>query len=143
MKKKQNSCSIPLEYINEMLMCGSGFKHGKKRIYEMFQTISNKKDRTVAIKHEYGQGGAGWPLDGYGLHGYDTFTKGGKGIRLLWRDENGEHTDVISWSEVEKYIGILVENGTYYCPVIAPSTITTDADAWAAMFSDIPAELIS
>lgn len=143
MKKKQNSCSIPLEYINEMLMCGTGFQNGKKRVYEMYQKIPNKKERIAAIKKEYGQGGRGWPLDGYGLHGYDTFSSGGKGIRLQWRDENGEHENTISWNEVEKHIGILIENNTYYCPVIAPSVITTDADAWATMFSDIPAELVS
>ena len=126
-----------------MLMHGSGFKNGRKRIYEMFQNIPNKKERTNAIKKEYGLGGAGWPINGYGLHGYDTFAKNGKGIRVKWRDENGEHEDIISWSEVEKYIGILDENGTYYCPVVRPSAITTDAEAWAAMFCDIPAELIS
>lgn len=137
MAKKQNVCSVPLPYINEMLMRGSGFQDGKKRIYEMFQNIPNKKERTVAIKKEYGQGGASWPLDGYGLHGYDTFSPGGKGIRLQWRDKNGEHENTISWNEVEKHIGILIANGIYYRPVI-----TTNKDLWTAMFSDIPMELM-
>ena len=118
-----------------MLMHGSGFKHGKKRIYEIYQNISSKSKRATAIKKEYGQGGCGWPLEGYGLHGYDTFTNG---IRLQWRDENGEHEDSISWANVEKYIGILIENGTYYQPVI-----TRNEDLWNAMFSDIPIQLVS
>ena len=105
---------IPHEYIVEMLLRGSGFEGGKKRIYAMYQEPISKEERAKRIKKEYGQGGAGWPLDGYGLHGYDSFQ--GKGIRLQWRDAEGEKEGYVSWRSVETEIGALLLTGQYYQP---------------------------
>ncbi|MBR1741372.1 MAG: hypothetical protein IJ733_05790, partial [Lachnospiraceae bacterium] len=58
---------------------------------------------------EYGQGGAGWPLDGYGLHGYDSFR--GKGLRLRWRDAEGEKEGYLSWTKIEHELAELVWSG--------------------------------
>ena len=110
--KKENV--VPHEYIVEMLLRGSGFEGGKKRIYAMYQEPISKEERAKRIKKEYGQGGAGWPLDGYGLHGYDSFQ--GKGIRLQWRDAEGEKEGYVSWRSVETEIGALLLTGQYYQP---------------------------
>ena len=103
---------IPHDYTVEALLHGSGFEGGKKRIIAMYQDIPDKKERVKAIKKEYGQGGAGWPLKGYGLHGYDSFH--GKGLRLCWRDEEGEKEGYLSWNTMEAEIGALILSGEYH-----------------------------
>ena len=105
---------VPPEYIRQVVIRGSGFQGGKERIYNLYHEVSDAKERANRIKKEYGQGGAGWPLDGHGLHGYDTYH--GKGIRCQWRDEIGEHEGYISWRSVEAEIGALILTGEYYQP---------------------------
>ena len=77
----------------------------------MIYTEVDAGTRAKRIKQEYGQGGAGWPLEGYGLHGYDTFH--GQGIRFQWRDEEGEKEGYVSWKNIEKEIGVLIMTGEY------------------------------
>lgn len=103
---------IPHDYVVETLLRGSGFQGGKQRIADMYQTIPDKKERVRAIKDEYGQGGAGWPLEGNGLHGYDSLR--GKGLRLQWRDEEGEKEGYISWVTVEAEICALLLTNQYF-----------------------------
>ena len=105
---------VPHEYVREVLLKGSGFSHGKKRIYEIFDTVSDTDERVKRIKKEYGEGGAGWPINGHGLHGYDTYH--GKGIRFQWRDEEGEKDGYISWKAVERELSVLIMTGEYYQP---------------------------
>lgn len=81
--------SVPHDYIVSVLKRGTGFVDGKKRVYNIIQTEPAKSERVRQIRSEFGLGGAGWPLEGYGLHGYDTF-KTSKGMRFQWRDEEGE-----------------------------------------------------
>ena len=107
---------IPHEYVVQTLMRGSGFQDGKKRIYGFHQDIMDAGERAKSIKKEYGLGGAGWPLEGYGLHGYDSFSA--KGLKLQWRDEEGEKEGYLSWSTVEKEIGALILTGQYYQPPV-------------------------
>ncbi len=115
MEPKQEAV-IPHEYIVETLLHGSGFSGGKQRIYELFQEVSEPKERASRIKKEYGQGGAGWPIKGYGLHGYDSFKS--QGLRLQWKDEEGEKEGYISWSAIEKEISMLIMSGEYYQPPV-------------------------
>ena len=110
--KPKTEINIPQEYIRETLLRGSGFENGKERIYRMYDEIQDKKVRAAAIKKEYGLGGAGWPIEGYGLHGYDSF--GSKGLKLQWRDEEGEKEGYLSWSRVEREIAVLISKGEYY-----------------------------
>ena len=103
--------SVPSEYVKEILMKGTGFVGGKGRVCEIYQTEIDAGTRAKRIKAEYGQGGASWPLDGLGLHGYDTFH--GSGLRIQWKDEDGEVEGYVSWKNVEKEIGVLILTGEY------------------------------
>lgn len=100
------------DYAEEAIMHGTGFVGGKDRVVKLYQTEKSKVERTKQIKSEYGLGGAGWTLKGYGLHGYETFT--GKGIEIQYREEDGEHESIITWSEVEDIIGSLIDRGMYH-----------------------------
>ena len=107
-------CNID-QLIEECVLHGTGFVDGKKRVYQLYKRNElNASDRAQAIKKEYGLGGAGWPLRGYGLHGYDTFS--GKGIKLEYRDSLGEHEEIISWKQIELAIHKLINLGKYYTP---------------------------
>ena len=103
--------SVPHEYVVQVLKNGTGFTGGRGRVIKFYDTIPVASERAKAIKKEYGIGGSGWPLEGYGLHGYDTMKS--KGLRFQWRDEEGEKEGYISWSEVEKEIGALILTGEY------------------------------
>lgn len=100
-------------YLTEAIMHGTGFENGKKRVYEFYQKNMTPSERAAAIKKEYGLGGAGWPIEGYGLHGYDSFHNG---LTIKWRDELGNHKKLFKWNEVEKVIHRLVNHGDYYNP---------------------------
>lgn len=92
-------------------MRGTGFIGGKGRVCKIFETEIDAGTRAKRIKAEYGQGGAGWPVDGLGLHGYDTFH--GNGLRFQWRDEDGEVEGYVSWKDIEKELGVLILTGEY------------------------------
>ncbi|SFQ08943.1 Adenine-specific DNA methylase, N12 class [Lachnospiraceae bacterium XBB1006] len=103
--------TVPHEFIVQTLLRGTGFSGGKERVCKIFADEIDAGTRAKQIKKEYGIGGAGWPLDGYGLHGYDTFH--GQGLRFLWRDEEGEKEGYVSWKNVEKEIAALILTGEY------------------------------
>ena len=107
----KKSATVPGEYIKQVLMRGTGFIGGKGRVCKIFETEIDAGTRAKRIKAEYGQGGAGWPLDGLGLHGYDTFH--GNGLRFQWRDEDGEVEGYVSWKDIEKELGVLILTGEY------------------------------
>lgn len=102
---------VPHEFVKQVVLRGTGFVGGMGRVCRIFENEISATERTKKIKKEYGQGGAGWPLDGYGLHGYDTFH--GKGIRFQWRDEEGEKEGYVSWKNIEKEIAALILTGEY------------------------------
>ena len=107
----KKSATVPSEYIKQVLMRGTGFVGGKGRVCKIFETEIDAGTRAKRIKAEYGQGGAGWPVDGLGLHGYDTFH--GNGLRFQWRDEYGEVEGYVSWKDIEKELGVLILTGEY------------------------------
>ncbi len=102
---------VPHEYLVQTLLRGTGFENGMSRVCQIFETEIDAGTRAKRIKKEYGQGGAGWPLEGYGLHGYDSFHA--QGLRLQWRDEEGEKEGYVSWKNIEKEIGVLIMTGDY------------------------------
>lgn len=85
---------IPHDYIKQVMLRGTGFEGGFDRVVQIFQNEMEAGKRTALIKKEYGLGGASWPVDGMGLHGYDTY--GSQGIRFQWRDEQGEAEGTLS-----------------------------------------------
>lgn len=98
-------------YLKEAIMHGTGFANGKKRVCELYQQEMSSQERAYAIKKKYGIGGAGWPLEGYGLHGYNSYHNG---LTIEWKDESGNHEKLFKWNEVEKVIHRLVDIGEYY-----------------------------
>lgn len=100
------------DYAEEAILHGTGFVGGKKRVHELYQKDMASSDRAKQIKKEYGTGGAGWSLEGYGLHGYDSYHAGG--LRIQYRDADGEHEHIISWKKVEEIIHHLVLRGKYF-----------------------------
>ena len=103
--------NIPHDYIVDTLKRGSGFEGGKFRIEGFYKSDITSTERSKLIKKEYGLGGCGWPIEGFGLHGYDSFKS--KGLRLQWKDSEGEKEGYITWTTVEKEIGFLVEKEEY------------------------------
>ena len=103
--------AVPEEFVPTVLRRGSGFADGKFRIAALYQKEMSSQDRIKALKHEYGQGGAGWPVEGNGLHGYDSFNA--RGLRFQWRDDEGEKEGLVPWSEIEKEIGKLIQENSY------------------------------
>ena len=107
--KKENE--VPHEFIRQVVLRGTGFTNGKTRVCKMYEDYSEPNERIKHLKKEFGIGGAGWPLEGYGLHGYDTFKS--NGIRFQWRDEEGEKEGYVSWKAIESEIGALILTGEY------------------------------
>lgn len=102
---------VPSEYVKQVVLRGTGFVGGKGRVCKIFETEIDAGTRAKRIKAEYGLGGAGWPMEGLGLHGYDTFK--GHGIRFQWRDEEGEVEGYVSWKDIEREIAALILTGEY------------------------------
>ena len=127
-QKPEQVLTVPHEYVKEALMHGSGFEHGKRRIYAMFQDISDPGERAKAIRKEYGQGGAGWPLEGDGLHGYDSFHA--KGFRFEWREGGIEKESYMNWKAIERELGALIMTGEYYTPPKAFDPDKVSAAVW-------------
>ena len=98
-------------YLKEAIMRGTGFENGVKRVYGLYQKNMAPSERVQDIKKLYGIGGAGWPIEGYGLRGYNSLNNG---ITVEWRDEIGEHEKTFTWNEVERAIQGLVKSGDYY-----------------------------
>ena len=98
-------------YLKEAIKHGTGFANGKKRVYELYQQEISSQERAYAIKKEYGIGGSGWPMNGYGLCGYNSFHNG---LTIEWIDELGKHEKLFGWNDVEKVIHRLVNSGEYY-----------------------------
>lgn len=103
---------VPGEYAIDVLKRGSGFAGGKLRIAKLYDVPMSRQDRTKALKEEYGQGGCGWPIEGLGLTGYDTFR--GKGIRVQWKDADGYCEGIITWTDAERIIEKLVTLDKYF-----------------------------
>ena len=117
---------VPHEFVRQTLLRGTGFVNGMSRVCKIYQNEIDAGTRARRIKKEYGQGGAGWPIEGYGLHGYDSFHA--QGLRFQWRDEEGEKEGYISWGIVEKEIGVLIMTGEYQPERQSLDEIAMDGD---------------
>ncbi len=89
------------QLIENVLLRGSGFVDGKKRIREMFNSDLTRAERVKAISKEYGIGGSC-------VNGLWT-DHDSKGIRFRLHE-----IDVfLTWSKVEKRIHGLIQEGRY------------------------------
>ncbi len=107
----KKEAEVPYEYIREVVLRGTGFQNGRTRICKIFEDCSEPSERIKLIKKEYGLGGVGWSIEGYGLHGYDTFKS--QGIRFQWKDKEGEKEGYASWKTIESEIAVLILTGEY------------------------------
>lgn len=112
---------VPHDYIVDVLLRGTGFQNGKKRVYDIYKNVDSASERAKLVKKEFGLGSVGWPVDRYGLHGYDTFKP--QGMRFQWRDAEGEKEGYISWNAVEEEIRVLINKGIYYQEVMEENTV--------------------
>ena len=139
----KKSPNVPYEYIKTVVLRGTGFAGGKGRVCEIYKNEIDAGTRAKRIKAEYGIGGAGWPVEGYGLHGYDTYH--GSGLRFQWRDEDGEVEGYVSWKDIEKEIGVLILTGEYQPETprideLAMDGLREDDDVIDGEFSEVDSE---
>ena len=96
------------EIENELRKHGSGFMGGKQRIMALYQTQPDRSLRAKTLAKEYGIGG----------HSHD-FLDGSRGFvnhdgRGLEFDHYPEHKKfTLSWTQVEKYIDLMVQSDRY------------------------------
>ena len=105
---------ITQDEIDYRLTGGSGFQHGKFRIYEYFMEGHDKKANVDFLKNEYGTGGSSHALPGSdsGHEDHDA-----KGIRLEKGNYGSPYAKVLlNWNVVEKRIRELVQEDRYLSP---------------------------
>jgi len=132
--EKKKELVVPHEYLVEVLKRGTGFKGGKHRVANIYQNVNEPSKRAKLIKEEYGLGGASWPIEEYGLYGYDSFKS--NGLRLRWRDEEGDKEGCVSWSSVEREIGALILTSEYTQERIRLDEFGMDSDRENLLFVD-------
>ena len=97
------------QLIERSLKYGSGIKHGKFRIYDVYMHNPTAKEFADFLKHEYGIGGhSGW--------GCDNEWHDGKGIKMSKRLENGETLveAFLKWPEIARRIAELIDDDNYF-----------------------------
>ena len=110
----RNEDFITQDEIDYRLAGGSGFEHGKFRIYEYFMEGHDKKDNIAFLKNEYGTGGSSHALPGSDRAHEDHDAKG---IRLEKGNYGNPYAKVLlNWNVVEKRIRELVQADKYLSP---------------------------
>ena len=110
----RNEDFITQDEIDYRLAGGSGFEHGKFRIYEYFMEGHDKKDNIAFLKNEYGTGGSSHALPGSDRAREDHDAKG---IRLEKGNYGNPYAKVLlNWNVVEKRIRELVQADKYLSP---------------------------
>ena len=109
-ESKASASVISQEDIDAVLTRGSGFSHGKLRIYEQYLKQESREDNIKFLKNEYGIGGAYPAVSNRRI----DETHDGKGIRLRLGDlANPDAECLLSWKKVEKRIGELISADRY------------------------------
>lgn len=102
--------SLPQEQIDSILRSGGGRDNSRKRIYVKYQQGKTPEEMAEFLKNEYKTTGKGFEFDGNPVSlWFDEM-----GMRIGYGTSAKENTlAVMSWSEVESHIRVMVENGTY------------------------------
>ena len=97
------------QMIERQLKRGSGFEHGKFRIFDKYNENPSERAFADFLKHEYGIGG-------YGGYGGDSQTHDGKGIKMSMLGEKGETLEekFLKWPEVAVRIADLIDDDKYF-----------------------------
>ena len=108
-----NEFVLPQEAIDYVLCGGSGFSHGKLRIYEQFQKDESSAENVKFLKNEYGTGGHSDAIPGTGLwEDHDS-----KGIKITERYSSQVDAPsrfvLLKWPAVEKRIRELIAADRY------------------------------
>ena len=127
-QKPEQVLTVPHEYVKQVLMHGGTYSGHRKRVYAVFQDISDPGERVKAVRKEYGRSGAGWSLEGDGLHGYDS--SHAEGIRFQWRESGIEKKGYVNWKDIERELGALIMTGEYYTPPKAFDPDKVSAAVW-------------
>mgnify|MGYP000213788300 FL=1 len=111
-ERKPSVFSFSQEIIDAVLTRGSGVSEGKMRIYEQFEKSLSAKENADFLKNEYGWGGSYPVIIGAGIdENHD-----GKGITISKGIGSDKPHITLSWSQVEKRIGVLIRMDRYLNP---------------------------
>ena len=105
---KENAFVLPQAAIDYVLTHGSGYSHGKYRIYEQFQKGESAEENVRFLKNEYGIGGHSDAIPGTGY--WEDHDSKGILIRPNLRDEGSV---LLRWPKVEKRIRELIAADRY------------------------------
>ena len=105
---RENAFVLPQAAIDYVLTHGSGYSHGKYRIYEQFQKGESAEENVRFLKNEYGIGGHSDAIPGTGY--WEDHDSKGILIRPNLRDEGSV---LLRWPKVEKRIRELIAADRY------------------------------
>ena len=108
-EEKTSAFSFSQELIDYVLRSGSGFQHGKFRIYSYFLQGHGRKEQEEFLKKEYGMGGRSPILSGTEI----SEEHSSKGLRLRRGYQEGTPQLLLKWSQVAKRIEELIEANRY------------------------------
>ena len=101
--------SIPDAEIERILRHGSPYDGGKLRIAALYSQENTPDERVEYLKGEYGtNSGQSWQFSDGSRGGVQTRPQG-----LVIRDASHNAEVRLRWSEVEKRLGALIQNGQY------------------------------
>ena len=106
--EKSTAFTLPQAAIDYVLTHGSGYSHGKYRIYEQFQKGESAEENVRFLKNEYGIGGHSDAIPGTGY--WEDHDSKGILIRPNLRDEGSV---LLRWPKVEKRIRELIAADRY------------------------------
>ena len=106
--EKSSAFSVSQADLDNELVRGTGFKNGKYRVYQFYQTLHTQQDALAFLKKEYGIGGHSHTyLDGSsGFVDHDA-----KGIRFRVRGNDGEQN--FSWRAIDSRLKELIALDRY------------------------------
>ena len=106
--EKSSAFSVSQADLDNELVRGTGFRNGKYRVYQFYQTLHTQQDALAFLKKEYGIGGHSHTfLDGSsGFVDHDA-----KGIRFRVRGNDGEQN--FSWRAIDSRLKELIALDRY------------------------------
>ena len=106
--EKSSAFSISQADLDNELVRGTGFKNGKYRVYQFYQTLHTQQDAIAFLKKEYGIGGHSHTY----LNGKGGFVDhDGKGLHFFNYNYKEKHT--ITWKAVARRLRELIAIDRY------------------------------